>query len=279
MFSPKTKKLIREALKEDIGPGDVTTKVFVSPRVSGKAILYSKGQGLLAGQTIFEEVFRAVNPKLKLRWFKKDGQAISRGKKICEVKGSVASILEAERTALNFISHLSGIATETHQFVRKVKGTRAKIYDTRKTTPLWRELEKYAVKMGGGENHRMGLWDQGFVKDNHWHSAKNVQDLKRKVRKLHAKNVVLEIEEKHLKEIKVILEARPAVILLDNFSISNIKRAVKLIRRYSKSAIEVSGGVSIKNVRRIAKTGVDRISVGAITHSPRAFDFSIEVMQ
>ncbi len=279
MFSTKTKKLIREALKEDIGPGDVTTRIFVSPKATGKAALIAKGSGILAGRPVFEEVFRAANSKTKLRWFKKDGDKISHGGKICEMKGHAASMLGAERTALNFISHLSGIATETHYFVKKVKGTKAKIYDTRKTTPLWRELEKYAVKMGGGENHRMGLWDQGFVKDNHWHFAKNVQDLKRKVKRLHAKNVILEIEEKHLKEIKVILEARPAVILLDNFSISNIKRAVKLVRRHSKSAIEVSGSVSMKNVRQIAKAGVDRISVGAITHSPRAFDFSIEVMQ
>lgn len=277
--SSRTKKLIREALREDIGSGDVTTQVFVAPKVSGRAVLYAKGKGVLAGQAVFEEAFRAVNPKVRFRWFKKDGQTISHGKKICEIKGSIASILEAERTALNFISHLSGIASATNQFVAKVRGTKAKIYDTRKTIPLWREIEKYAVKMGGGENHRMGLWDQGFVKDNHWHFAENIHDLKHKVKKLHRKNVVLEIEEKHLKDLKNILEAKPAVILLDNFSISNIKRAVKLIRQHSKSAIEVSGGVSHGNVGQIAKTGVDRISVGSITHSPRAFDFSLEVVR
>jgi len=280
MLSSKTKKLIREALREDIGSGDVTTKVFVSSKISGKAALIAKGSGVLAGRAVFDEVFRAVNKKINLRWFVKDGAKFTRGKKVCEIKGSVSSILHAERTALNFISHLSGIATETHQFVSRTKGTKAKIYDTRKTVPLWREIEKCAVKMGGGENHRMGLWDQGFVKDNHWHFAKNIHDLKNKVRKLHQKNVVLEVEEKHLKDLKIILEARPAVILLDNFSLTKIKQAVKFIRSRSKSKpqIEVSGGVHLLNVRHIAKAGVDRISIGSITHSPRALDFSIEVL-
>lgn len=277
--SAKTRQLIREALREDVGLGDVTTQVFVSPKVSGEAVLLSKGRGILAGSPIVNEVFGFVDSKLKLSWKVQDGRPVKRGQTVCVIRGSVTSILKAERVALNFISRLSGIATGTRQFVSKVKGTRAKIYDTRKTIPLWREIEKYAVKIGGGENHRMGLWDRGFIKDNHWHLVKNISELTQKIKALHQKDVVVEIEEKHLKDLTFILQAKPSVVLLDNFSLPKIKQAVRLVSRFKlkRPSIEVSGGVRLDNVRQIAKTGVDRISIGAITHSAPNIDFSLEL--
>ena len=182
-----------------------------------------------------------------------------------------------ERVALNFISHLSGVATLTRKYVEKVKGTNAQIYDTRKTTPLWRELEKYAVRSGGGTNHRIGLDDQVLIKENHWRSITNDKVIRRKINEAKKKKFT-EIEVRDLNELRCVLPAKPHAILFDNFSLGKLKEGVQIAKRFHPTPVlEASGGVSLENVRAIAKTGVDRISIGALTHSAPAFDFSLLV--
>lgn len=290
-ISRRTCQLVHESLREDIGRGDMTTKLLVPNQLKGEAFIEAKANGIVCGGPVVKEVFRAVDPGLKVRQKISDGKSVSKAKQVFLVSGRVASILKAERVALNFLSHLSGIATMTHQYVNKVKGTRTGIYDTRKTTPLWRELEKYAVKTGGGKNHRFGLWDEVLVKDNHWvvirrqgQVHKALQDLSLKLK---TSKCPIEIEVASLRQLTELLRGKflPDRILLDNFSVPALKRAVHMVRRFHINVgarhalplLEASGGVTLKNVRQIAQTGVDRISIGALTHSVPALDFSLEV--
>ncbi len=283
-LSKRVCSLIRQSLKEDVGTGDITTHLLVPNRLSGDAYIDAKGNGILCGGAVVKEVFQAVDSKLKVVQQIPDGSAVSKGKKIFRISGNIKSILRAERTALNFLSHLSGIASAAHQYAEKVKGTKARIYDTRKTTPLWRELEKSAVLTGGARNHRFGLWDEVLVKDNHWDALggvakSSVLNLKQKLR---SSRVPVEIEVTNVRELNRLLEAQvfPDRILLDNFSVPELKKAVKLVKRKKPGiALEASGGVTLNNVRQIAKTGVDRISIGALTHSVLAVDFSLTVSQ
>ena len=275
----KTKQLIKAALKEDLGHGDVTTRALIPGPVSAEAVLLSKDRGVLAGNLVFEEVFRSLSPRVRFRWLTKEGSAISPDQRVCTVIGQLQVLLAAERVALNFISHLSGIATATSHYVKKTAGTKAKIYDTRKTMPLWRELQKEAVKAGGGMNHRAGLWDQALVKDNHWQFVKNSHAVQSAIKRLRHHRWMVEISKENVHELPSILEARPAVVLLDNFKPRELKRLVTFIRRHpnGKMLLEASGGITLQNVRQFAKTGVDRISIGALTHSAPAFDFSLEI--
>ncbi len=286
-ITPSLKKIIREALHEDVGSGDVTTGAFAWKSKRATAVLIAKGKrGVLAGRSVFSEVFRLVDSRVKIRWVKEDGDLIRGGQTICRLDGQISSLLKGERVALNFLSHLSGVASLTREFVEKVRGTRAQILDTRKTLPLLRVFEKYAVGTGGGVNHRMGLWDEGLIKDNHWKLAgHSVYEIIRAARKFRGKKWTVEIEKRHVKEneLQVLLAAKPNVILLDNFRPGELRQAVSLIHGISKQfgrrpLIEASGGVTVKNVRQIAKSGVDRISIGAITHSAPAFDFSLELV-
>ena len=276
--------LIRAALREDIGPGDVTTKALIPKSKKAGAIILAKGDGVLAGAALISEVFRAVDSGIKIKWMKKDGSRVRRGVVLCRIKGSAASILKAERVALNFLSHLSGIASITNVFVRRIHGTGAKILDTRKTTPGFRELERYAVQVGGGVNHRMGLWDEGLVKDNHWKLVGNSRNVERAIQKNRKRKWVVEISKENLRMLDSIIKARPKVILLDNFSPLELKKIVARIKQFTNvrarravPLLEASGGIRLNNVRQIAKTGVDRISVGALTHSAPALDFSLEI--
>jgi nicotinate-nucleotide pyrophosphorylase (carboxylating) len=296
-ISKQIRILIRKALKEDIGQGDVTTDLLVPSHLIGNASIELKSKGVLCGGPVAREVFLAVDPRLQVIQRIRDGNFISKPTGIMKIRGRINSILRAERLALNFLGHLSGITTLTRQFVSKIKGTHAKIFDTRKTTPLWRELEKYAVRIGGGMNHRFGLWDELLVKDNHWKAMKMSFPRKRESRgrwipacagmtdcfaalAMTAKKIPVEVEVENLGQLKHLLTSRVRInrILLDNFSISELKKAIPFILRFnSKIEIEASGGVTLANVRNIAKTGVDRISIGALTHSARALDFSLSI--
>ena len=286
-ISSQSRSLVRQALREDIGTGDITTDALVPSAFVGEARIEAKASGILCGGPVVLEVFRLVDPRLKIERKVSDGARVSKGKSAFVIRGRVASILKGERVALNFLSHLSGIATLTNQFVSNTKRTRAEIYDTRKTTPLWRELEKYAVRCGGGQNHRLGLWDEVLVKDNHWYA---IRPLLEKTRcryfgdrlksQLKGKKIPVEVEAADLKELSHLLEADFHMdrILLDNFSVPQLRQAVHLVRRsHNRILLEASGGVTLANVCQIAKAGVDRISVGALTHSAPALDFSLNL--
>jgi len=293
-ISKKTRSLIREALRQDIGTGDVTTEMFVPARLSGGADIHAKASGILCGGSVVKEVFRAVDSRLRVEQKIRDGARIAKEKRVFVIHGRIASILKGERVALNFLSRLSGIATLTHQFVRKVKGTRAKIHDTRKTTPLWSELEKYAVRCGGGENHRFGLWDEILVKENHWHAIWPLLEATRcryfrecLNRNRPRRHLPVEIEVRRPKQLAHLLEGdyAPNRILLDHFSVRELRQAVLFVhdafrtrkRRRKRPLLEASGGVHLGNVRAIARTGVDRISVGALTQAAAALDVALTI--
>lgn len=259
---------LKSALREDIGPGDITSRTLIPPYVRGKAVIVAKEPGIFAGESIAREIFRLTNPKIRTRFFVKDGDSFQKGKKLAEIQGPVIGLLEAERTVLNLIGHLSGIASRTREFVDRVKKYKVTILDTRKTTPLWRELEKAAVKAGGGKNHRMGLYDAVFVKENH----RRFGDLTA----LRNHSGKFEIEVRNARETMEALMLSPKVILFDNFEPSVLKETVKMARQCSPRVIfEASGGVNLNNVEAYAKTGVDQISIGSLTHSVKAIDLSM----
>lgn len=266
-LSRTTRNQIRSALHEDIQSGDITSRLLISPRAQGSAVICAKEAGVFCGTQIAREVFHSLSRKIKIKFWVKDGQAFSPGKTLMEIKGPVISILEGERTALNFLGHLCGVASQTRKFTSKVKGLQVRILDTRKTTPLWRELEKYAVRCGGGVNHRMGLYDAVFVKENH----RTFGDL----RKLSFAER-FEIEVRNVREMMEALMLSPKVILFDNFQVPALKQAVMMARRCNpKVILEASGGINLDNVVRYARTGVDQISIGALTHSVKAIDLSL----
>lgn len=278
MIDTKIRKIIKEELRQDIGRGDITTRIlFPKPRKVSFAIRACQN-GVVAGLTVAREVFSATG-RVSFSALKRDGSKVKKGMVVARGKGEIHSVLAAERTALNFLCRLSGIASLTRKFVERVKPYRARILDTRKTTPLLRELEKYAVRAGGGVNHRLGLDSFILVKDNHIAAVKYGEGDECHKRLMRAaKKVKLEIEADSIARLKKILEVRPHIVLLDNMSLKNLRKAIRIIRaRAPRTQIEVSGGVSLENVRRIAASGVDRISIGALTHSAPALDFSLEV--
>lgn len=280
-------KLIELALREDLGQGDVTSEALIDENLKGKGIIKALEDGVLAGIEIARLVFKRIDPEILFKPLVKDGEKIINKSKVAEIEGKVKSILAGERTALNFLQRLSGIATFTSKFVQEVKGTKTKILDTRKTTPGFRALEKYAVKMGRGENHRMGLYDRILIKDNHIRACGGVGTAIRKVKKslknetfvsrFDLKNLKVEVEAKNIKEVKEAIQSEADWIMLDNMSSSQIKEGVRMIRsNRRKMKIEVSGRVNLNNVKKIARLGVDYISVGALTHSAKALDLSLE---
>jgi nicotinate-nucleotide pyrophosphorylase (carboxylating) len=280
----KIQELIKIALEEDLGPGDITSNLVIPEMKKGQGVIIAKEKGVIAGLGVAKSVFKQVDPKLVFKPFVRDGAEVKKEDKVALIQGKVKSILVAERTALNFLSRLSGIATLTNDFVNKIKGTRVKLLDTRKTTPGLRLLEKYAVKIGGGENHRIGLYDMILIKDNHITSAGGISSALKKAQAC-KKGFRVEIETKNLKEVEETLNFKadkslkvPEVdrIMLDNFSPKDLKKAVKLIRSKDKKVeIEASGRINLKNVRKIASSGVDYISVGALTHSVKPLDLSL----
>jgi nicotinate-nucleotide pyrophosphorylase (carboxylating) len=276
---PQTKGLINLALSEDIGSGDITSQALLDNRPSGKAIIVAKQEGILAGLPVAKMVFLAVNPRVVLRMLKRDGDRIKKGEKIASVQGKAKDILSAERTALNFVQRLSGIATLTARYVDKIRGTKARILDTRKTTPGLRALEKYAVSAGGGQNHRMGLFDMVLIKENHLKAAGGISNAIVRARSK-SRGKKIEVEVRNLNEVREAVESKPDWIMLDNMRIDQMRKAVRMIRSAGRAVkIEASGNVTLKNVRNIALTGVDFISVGALTHSAPALDMSLMLIE
>ena len=267
------------ALEEDAGQGDVTSEALIPTDLTGKARLLIKEKGVLAGIEIAKRVFQHIDPMLQVDILIKDGTAIKPGDIAATIDGSVISILEAERTALNFLQRLSGIASLTAEYVAKVKGTEAKIYDTRKTTPGLRLLEKYAVRMGGGQNHRMHLVDAVLIKDNHIAALRamgtSLTDILAKARKNAPEGISIEVEVTCLEEAAEAMKGGADIIMLDNMSAGEMKQAVEKGAGVVK--FEASGGITLENIRQVAMTGVDIISIGALTHSYKALDISLEM--
>ncbi len=269
---------IKNALAEDIGRGDATTIATVPQNSKSVALMRARENLVVAGIQFVETAFRELTPKIKIEKFACDGQKISVGKTIMKISGPTRAILSAERVALNFIQRLSGIATLTSQFVRAIHGTRTKILDTRKTTPGWRRFEKCAVACGGGKNHRLGLFDMILIKDNHLaalrHEKPNaIAAAISRARKEFPK-LKIEVEADNLAQVAQAADAGANIILLDNMDLKRLRLAVKIVKGRAKT--EASGGVNLKTVRGIAKTGVDFISVGALTHSARAVDIGLD---
>lgn len=332
MISTRTKSQLQSALREDIGKGDLTSEIFIPRRARARAFMVTRESGVFFGEAVARELAKSLDPNLRLKFLIRDGRRFRKNQKLLEIRGSARSILKLERTLLNFLARLSGVATLTRHFVDNVKPYRVSVLDTRKTTPLWRELEKNAVRAGGGRNHRLGLFDEVLVKDNHWAAMWDLLDQTKcryfmdrlvgaglvpalRLRQGRPQGaplrkglrVPVEIEVKNLRELAHLLShvgARrclaptfiPDRILLDNFSIPNLKRAVRLVRDKCHSKVgagflrllkwqgaetvpllEASGGITLQNVRAVAATGVDRISIGRLTHSAPALDFSLSL--
>ncbi|MBU4485733.1 MAG: carboxylating nicotinate-nucleotide diphosphorylase [Candidatus Delongbacteria bacterium] len=271
--------LIKKAIKEDLGKnGDITTDSIIPKKQKGKAVLKAKAGGIISGLQVFEDTFFYIDKDLKIETFFKDGDMIEAGDIVAIITGKLNSILKAERTALNFIQRMSGISTSANQFVQAVKGTNAKILDTRKTLPGFRTLDKYAVKMGGAENHRMGLFDMFLIKDNHIAAAGGITSAVKKAleyKKSKELNSKIEVEVKNQNEFKEALKLDIDIIMLDNMSIEDIKKCVKI--NAGKKKLEVSGNVTLDTVRKLAETGIDYISSGSLTHSVKALDLSLLV--
>lgn len=266
------------ALREDIGPGDLTTHYFVPNGRPSLGRIVAREHAVIAGTTTASEVFRRVDPKLHIEVLQPDGAVLSGGETVLQVCGEARSILTAERVALNFLQRLSGIATLTRQFV-EAAGSHAQILDTRKTTPGLRALEKAAVIAGGGVNHRRGLYDMVLVKDNHLLAISGFSELARTIERIREEHPAIRIglEADNLEQVREFLEIGGVdVILLDNMQPATLREAVAL-RKDKPVKFEASGGVTLKNVRQMAATGVDYISVGALTHSARAIDLSLEL--
>ena len=270
--------LIDIALREDIGDGDLTTDTFVSKEADATAKIVARERAIVAGTKTAEEVFRRVDPSLKIKILQQDGSEVNAGSDVIQIAGSVRSTLTAERVALNFLQRLSGIATMTRKFVDAAANDHVKILDTRKTTPGMRAFEKAAVVAGGGANHRFGLFDMVLLKDNHLAATAGFDELSATVRKLRKSRpkIQIEVEADTLEQVHAFLEIDGIdVILLDNMTPAQIREAIAIGKNRVK--FEASGGITLQNIRQIAATGVDYISIGAITHSARAIDFSLEM--
>jgi len=287
---PAITSLIRAALREDRARHDITSRVVLAADASVRACLVAKAPGVVAGGPVAGWAFTVADPSVRYRQLVADGSRVRPGQTIATVSGDARSIFAAERVALNLLGHLSGIASVTRTYVRRVRGTRAAIFDTRKTLPGLRRLEKYAVRVGGGRNHRMDLSDAILIKTNHLRALSHGPAAMNRaiLQAIHgarraAGQRLVEIEVANLREFKTALEARPDAILLDNWRLADIRKAVALRRgarrpRRGVPLLEVSGGITLANVRAVAKTGVDRISIGRLTHSAPALEVALQVI-
>jgi len=273
------KEIIRMALEEDIGNGDITTALLIPEDHDSRALIMAKGNFVVAGLPFVKEVFEILDAGVKISVFISDGSKAAKGDVIAEINGRTKTLLSGERVSLNIMQRLSGIATMANTFVEKVNGLNAKIVDTRKTTPGLRFMEKYAVRMGGGSNHRFGLFDGILIKDNHIEAVGSITEAMRLAKKgRHLAKVEVEVE--NLNDMQEAMETGADIIMLDNMSVPAMKEAVKIVREKSKDIIlEASGNVSLENVREIAETGVDLISIGALTHSATAADISMKIVR
>lgn len=267
---------IKIALREDLGSGDVTTDITIEPDQKGRAEIIACEELVLAGMLLAEKVFLILDESLKFSPFFKDGQRVLDNQTLAVIEGNLRPILRGERLALNFLQRLSGIATFTRKFVDKVEGLGVKIIDTRKTTPGLRALEKYAVRMGGGGNHRMGLYDGILIKDNHIKACDGIANAIKRAKSKAPFGFKIEVEVNNLAEVKEALDSGADIILLDNMTIEEIEKAMQIIE--AKALVEASGGINLENILDIARTRVNFISIGAITHSARSVDIKMEVI-
>ena len=275
--------LVRMALAEDLGrAGDITSDSVIPADAKAKVVMASRAEGVIAGLDMAELAFKLVDPSLTVKRFKDDGAEVKPGDEVMEIEGSARSILTAERVALNFVGRMSGIATLTRKMVKAVGNHKAKICSTRKTTPGLRSIEKYAVKVGGGANHRLGLDDAVLIKDNHIAIAGGVTVALRRAKESIGHMVKIEIEVDTLEQLKEVLEEGADVVMLDNMSLEDMATAVKMVEKSGagtargRSIIEASGGVTLDRIPKIAATGVDMISTGALTHSAPNFDVGLD---
>ena len=288
----KIKDIVQLAIEEDIGTGDITSGLFIPEGSESEGVLIAKETGIVAGLPVAEYVLSQIDKDLNFKVNIEDGSRVEKGSVIASVRGLTLSLLSAERLVLNFLQRLSGIATATNKFAENVKGYKTRILDTRKTTPGWRYLEKYAVKIGGGANNRMGLYDQILIKDNHLEIMEPEKEngdigcLVKKARGQIASEVLIEVEVEDLCQIKEMVDAGVDIILFDNMVPSKIGEAVEIVKELENSRdvgtgrvilTEASGNITIENVEEYAKAGVDRISVGMITHSAVALDISFDI--
>jgi nicotinate-nucleotide pyrophosphorylase (carboxylating) len=273
MISQQIRKIIEAALIEDIGTGDITTAAIVSRELGGKAQAIAKDDFVVAGIDIFQDVFFYLDDHTQFNLPASDGEAVKKGDVVAEVSGSLFYILQAERVALNIFQRMCGIATLTRKYVEAVRGSKAKILDTRKTIPGLRLLDKMAVSIGGGFNHRMGLYDGVLIKDNHIATAGSISEAVKAQRRRLPHTLKIEVETKNMQEVQEALDCGVDIILLDNMSPAEMEKAVDLI--CGRALVEASGNVDLQRVAAIAATGVDLISIGELTHSVRAADISL----
>jgi len=268
--------VIAAALKEDLPQGDITSESIIPEESRSEAIVLAKEEGVLAGLDVAKRVFAKIDDDLEFRKMKEDGQSFDAGEKLAVIRGSSISILKGERTALNFLQRMSGIASTTWRFVQALEGTKTKILDTRKTTPGLRTLEKYAVKMGGGKNHRHNLSEMVMIKDNHLKLVGSISEAVQRAKERVEPGIKVEVEATTLDEVKEAVRSGADMVMLDNMSIKKMREVVNWMK--GKVPLEVSGKVSLDRIREIAALGVDFISVGSLTHSYRSVDISIEFM-
>ncbi|PWW33045.1 MULTISPECIES: carboxylating nicotinate-nucleotide diphosphorylase [Paenibacillus] len=269
---------IKNWLREDVGAGDVTTSVTIPAGSQSKAVIHAKDNGIIAGITVAELVFQVVDSGLVFTAMVKDGDAVTRGTILAEVEGSTHSLLTGERLALNLLQRMSGIATRTRTYVDALEGLSTRLVDTRKTTPGHRLLEKYAVRVGGGANHRFGLYDAVMIKDNHIKGAGGITEAVQRARAVIPHTMTIEVETENLEQVREALQAGADIIMLDNMHPDRMRKAVALIREQAPHVkVEASGNVSLNTIRGIAESGVDVISVGRLTYSFESLDISLDL--
>jgi nicotinate-nucleotide pyrophosphorylase (carboxylating) len=269
-------EIVRRALAEDIGTGDMTTLLTVPPEARARGEIVAKASGIIAGLPVVTQVFAQIDPGLTLTFHLQDGEQAQPGQTLCSMEGSAQSILTGERVALNFLQRLSGIATRTARFVELVQGTKARIVDTRKTTPGLRSLERYAVRVGGGRNHRFGLYDAVLIKDNHIQASGGITEAVERALAQAPHTFSVTVECDTLSQVEEAIEAGADILLLDNMTPSQLAEAVELVA--GQAMTEASGGITEETVQEIALTGVDIISIGALTHSSPALDISLDLI-
>ena len=275
MLTQNVKALIQTALDEDIGSGDITTDNLIDPELTGRCVIIAKEPMVLAGMDIARQVFQHLDTRMEFQALLSDGDRAETGACLAHIRGNLAALLKGERTALNFLQRLSGIATNVTSYVQLLEGTSVRLVDTRKTTPGWRVLEKYAVRVGGAHNHRMGLYDGVLIKDNHIAAFGGVSGSISHIRKHVSHLVKIEVEVSTLAQVEEALQVGVDVIMLDNMSLADIKAAVALIQH--AALVEVSGNVTQASLPALAGTGVDIISIGALTHGARSVDISMRI--
>jgi len=274
-ITPDLRDRLRRALAEDVGRGDVTTRAVIERRRPGRAVIIARERGIVCGLPVVAEIFRLTDRRMRVRALRRDGDPVKDGDEVLDIRGNVASILTAERVALNFLQRLSGVATLTRRYVEALRGRPTQILDTRKTTPLWRDLEKYAVRVGGGANHRFGLYDMVLIKNNHADAVGGLGEAIRRVKRAQhgRRRLPIMAEARNLDEVRLAVAEKVDAILLDNFT----RGSLRLARREIPPTIltEASGGMTVARVRALADLGLDRISVGALTHSAPALDYAL----